>query len=170
MSSIILKAKAMVDFLNKYKIDDATAYLCDGQFHAWQILKNQPGTPKIAIGFQGGKARVNFPGGDITGRENEYFYAIISRGRGLAEDRAANLYDGVEGGKPLIQDAEILRDALRAFRFDPATDEPPDYVGIDEWGLKEGFNIDGFKVTIWVGTQMPNDANLTIAEQLNIPL
>jgi hypothetical protein len=166
MSSIIDKAKAIVKFLNANKIDDATAYLCDGQIHAQEILRNNPGTPKIAVGFSKGQARVNFPGGDITGREKEYFYAIISRGRGLSQDRASNLYDGVEGGQPLIQDAEILRDALRTIRFDPMTDEQTDYVSIEEWGLPQGFNLDGFKVTIWVGTQMPNSQNIPIANQM----
>ena len=156
MSSIILKSKAIVNFLNNRKIDNATAYLCDGQFHAWQILRNQPGTAKIAVGFTKGQARSNFPGGDITGRENEYFYAVVSRGRGLKDDRAANIYDGVGGGKPLIEIAEIVRDALRSLRFDPQTDEVPDYVSIEEWGQPQGFDIDAFKVTIWVGTQMPN--------------
>ena len=159
MSSIFSKAKAIVDFLNdpKNKIDDAMAYLCNGQIHAQEILRNNPGTPKIAVGFSKGQARVNFPGGDITGRENEYFYAIISRGRGLSQDRADNIFDGVEGGKPLLQDAEILRDLLRAIRFDPISDEQPDYVSIEEWGVPQGFNMDGFKITIWVGTQMCND-------------
>jgi hypothetical protein len=159
MSSIFSKAKAIVDFLNdpNNKIDDATAYLCNGQIHAQEILRNNPGTPKIAVGFSKGQARVNFPGGDITGRENEYFYAIISRGRGLSQDRADNIFDGVEGGKPLLQDAEILRDLLRAIRFDPISDEQPDYVSIEEWGVPQGFNMDGFKITIWVGTQMCND-------------
>ena len=159
MSSIFAKAKDIVDFLNdpKNKIDDATAYLCNGQIHAQEILRNNPGTPKIAVGFSKGQARVNLPGGDITGRENEYFYAIISRGRGLSQDRADNIFDGVEGGKPLLQDAEILRDLLRAIRFDPISDEQPDYVSIEEWGVPQGFNMDGFKITIWVGTQMCND-------------
>ncbi len=169
MSSILSKAKAIVDFLNANKIDDATAYLCDGLIHAQEILRNQPGTPKIAVGFSKGTARVNFPGGDITGRENEYFYAIISRGRGLSQDRASNLYFGVEGGKPLIQDAEILRDAMRTLRFDPMTDEQPDYVGIEEWGLPQGFNLDAFKVTIWVGTQMPNNQPIPAEVNQKLP-
>jgi hypothetical protein len=162
MSSIVSKANKIVDFLNdpKNQIDNATAYLCDGQIHAQEILRNQPGTPKIAVGFSKGQARVNFPGGDITGRENEYFYAIISRGRGMNQNRADNIYSGTEGGNPLLQDAEILRDALRAIRFDPVTDEVPDYVSIEEWGMPQGFNMDGFKITIWVGTQMPNDQPL----------
>ena len=154
----------MQTFLNdpKNRIDDAQAFIANGQFHAWNTFLNAAGTPKIAIGFQSGKARVTSPGMDITGRENQYFWAIISRGRGGAQDRAANIVDGVGGGKPLIESAEILRDAMRAFRFDPVTDEQTDYVGIEEWGLKEGFNMDGYKVTIWVGTQMPNDAPLPI--------
>ena len=169
MSSIVAKTKAIVDFLNQRKIDDAAAYLCDGLIHAQEILRNNPGTPKIAVGFSKGQARVNFPGGDITGRENEYFYAIISRGRGLSQDRASNLYFGVEGGKPLIEDAEIMRDALRTIRFDPMTDEQPDYVSLEEWGSPQGFNLDGFKVTIWVGTQMPNNQNIPIENHVLLP-
>ena len=165
MSSIVSKCETIVNFLNLNKIDDAVAYLCDGQIHAQEILRNNPGTPKIAVGFSKGQARVNFPGGDITGRENEYFYAIISRGRGLSQDRASNLYFGTEGGQPLIKDAELLRDALRGIRFDPMTDEVPDYVSIEEWGLPQGFNLDGFKVTIWVGTQMPNNLPMSTTGQ-----
>jgi hypothetical protein len=78
----------------------------------------------------------------------------------MTQNRADNIYSGTEGGNPLLQDAEILRDALRAIRFDPVTDEVPDYVSIEEWGMPQGFNMDGFKITIWVGTQMPNDQPL----------
>ena len=158
MSSIVFKARAIVNFLNdpKNRIDDAEAFLCDGQFHAWQVLKNRPGTPKIAVGFDKAQARSTFPGGDITGRANQYFYAIISRGRGLSENRADNVYDGVEGGKPLAEDAETLLQVLRTICFDPVTDEPTDWVSIESWGQPQGFNIDGFKVTIWIGSQMTN--------------
>lgn len=156
MSSIVSKVNKMVAFFNANRIDDATAYACNGQFEAYEILRNQPGTPKIAIGFERSEARVNFPGGDITGREKETLYAIISRGRGMTQDRAANTYEGVEGGKPLLEDAELLRDAMRAFQFDPVTDEQTDYIGMEEWGKPQGFNIDGFKIRIWVGAQMPN--------------
>jgi len=154
MSFIISKVKFIVDQLNQNKIDDATAYLCDGEIHAQEILRNQPGTPKIAVGFSKAEGRRTFPGGDITGREQQYFYAIISRGRGLAQDRASNLYHGAEGGSPLIEDAEKLRDFLRGLRFDPKSDEVPDYVSIEAWGLPQGFNLDGFKITIWVGSDI----------------
>jgi len=87
----------------------------------------------------------------------------------MSQDRASNLYYGVEGGKPLIEDAEILRDALRTIRFDPMTDEQPDYVSIEEWGSPQGFNLDGFKVTIWVGTQMPNNQNIPIENHAILP-
>ena len=52
MSTIIQKVNAIVDLLNTQKIDNATAYRVDGRFHAWEILKNKPGTAKIAVGFQ----------------------------------------------------------------------------------------------------------------------
>jgi hypothetical protein len=165
MSSIASKCKSIVAFLNLHKIDDAEAFLADGQFHAWRTFLNQPGTPKIAVGFGRAEARVNFPGGDITGRENEYIWCIIARGRGGTQDRAANVYEGVAGGSPLLVDAEILRDGLRAMRFDPKTDEQPDYVGIEEWGLKEGFNIDGYKITIWVGSQKNNYSPMQLAQE-----
>jgi hypothetical protein len=155
MSTIISKVLYIVENLNATKIDDATAYLCDGEIHAQEILRNQPGTPKIAVGFQRATPRIDFPGGDITGREQEYIYAIISRGRGLSQDRASNLYLGVEGGTALIADAECLRDRLRSIRFDPNTDEATQYAGMEAWGLPQGFNLDGFKITIWVGSQIP---------------
>lgn len=165
MSAIISKLEAMRDFLNQQQIDSAPAFIVDGQFHAWEVLKNSPGVSKIAIGFQKSQARSNFPGGDITGRENQYYYAIISRGRGLNQDRAANIITGSGGGKALIELAEILRDALRAMRFGPNNDEQPDYVSTEEWGLPQGFNIDAYKVTIWVGTQMA--LNIPIQVQTN---
>ncbi len=169
MSSIITKLKAMRDFLNANPIDSASAYITDGQNQAYELLRNAPGVAKIALGFSKGVARSNFPGGDITGRENEYFYAIISRGKGLNQDRAANIVTGSGGGKPLIELAEILRDGLRTLQFDPATDERTDYVSIEEWGLLQGFNIDGFKINIWVGTQMTNFVPITENLEQSLP-
>jgi hypothetical protein len=61
---------------------------------------------------------------------------------------------GSGGGKPLFELAEIMRDALRAVRFDPTTDEQPDYVDMSEWDLQK-FGLDAFEVKIWVGTQLP---------------
>ena len=108
---------------------------------------------------------MNFRGGDITGRDDQYYYAIVSRGKGLNQDRSANVFEGSGGGRPLLEIGEIMRDALRAIRFDPVTDEQPDYVEFGEWGLNEGFGIDAFQVKIWVGTQLPLfnplQANLT---------
>ena len=136
------------------KIDNAPCFIASDKVHSWEILKNRPGTCKIAVGFSRAEARVNFPGGDITGRENQYYYATISRGRGLAKNRSDNLIYGAGGGKPLFELAEIMRDALRAIRFDPVSDEQPDYVGMSEWDLQT-FGIDAYEVQIWVGTQLP---------------
>lgn len=134
-------------------VDSAPAFVASDRIHAWEILKNRPGTCKIAVGFKSAKARVNFPGGDITGRENETFYAIISRGRGLQQVRSDNLIYGSGGGLPLFELAEIMRDKLRAVTFDPNSDEPPDYVGLEQWD-EVSFDIDAFICEIWVGTQM----------------
>lgn len=136
------------------KIDGAPCFIASDRVHAWEILKNRPGTCKIAVGFSKGQARVNFPGGDITGRENQYYYATISRGRGLSMTRSDNLIYGTGGGNPLFQLAEAMRDTLRVMRFNPQSDEPPDYVGMGEWDLQV-FGIDAYEVQIWVGTQMP---------------
>lgn len=153
MSLIANKLKAMRDLLDG-KIDGAPCFIAGDKIHAWEILKNRPGTAKIAVGFSNGKARVNFAGGDITGRENQYYYATISRGRGLANVRSDNLIYGSGGGKPLFELAEIMRDGLRSIIFDPQSDEKPDYVGMGEWDL-QAFGIDAYEVQIWVGTQLP---------------
>lgn len=155
MSFILEKLRAMQTLLNERKIDDAPCFIASDRIHCWEILKNRPGTAKIAVGFSGAKARSNFPGGDITGRDNQNYYAIISRGRGLNQTRSDNLIYGSGGGKPLFELAEIMRDGLRAIRFSPTTDEQPDYVSMEEWGLEQGFNIDAYEVKIWVGTQLP---------------
>jgi hypothetical protein len=153
MSAIATKLKAMQQLLDG-KIDSAPCFIASDKVHSWEILKNRPGTSKIAVGFSKGVARSNFPGGDITGRENQYYYAAISRGRGLNQVRSDNLIYGSGGGKPLFELAEIMRDALRAIRFDPVNDEQPDYVGMEEWDLQV-FGIDAYEVQIWVGTQLP---------------
>jgi len=153
VSQILQKLKAMQSLLDG-KIDNAPCFIASDKVHSWEILKNRPGTCKIAVGFSRAEARVNFPGGDITGRENQYYYATISRGRGLAQNRSDNLIYGSGGGKPLFELAEIMRDALRAIRFDPVSDEQPDYVGMSEWDLQT-FGIDAYEVQIWVGTQLP---------------
>lgn len=136
------------------KIDSAPAFIASDKIHAWEILKNRPGTCKIAIGFESAKARVNFPGGDITGRENQTLYAIVSRGRGLNQVRSDNLIYGAGGGLPLFDLAEQMRDMLRAIRFNPNSDEVPDYIGLEEWN-EVGFDIDAFICRIWIGTQLP---------------
>lgn len=152
MSAISQKLKAMQAILDG-KIDGAPCYIASDRVHSWEILKNRPGTCKIAVGFDGEKARVNFPGGDITGRVNQNFYAAISRGRAPTQNRSDNLVYGVGGGKPLFELAEILRDFCRAARFDATTDEQPDYIGIDSWDLQV-FNIDAYEVKFWVGAQL----------------
>lgn len=152
MSAIKDKLVAMQKLLDG-KIDSAPCFIAGDKVHAWEILRNRPGTCKIAVGFSNGKARVNFAGGDITGRENQYYYAAISRGRGLNQTRSDNLVYGSGGGLPLFELAESLRDALRSIRFDEKTDERPDYVELVEWDLKT-FGIDAYEVRIWVGTQL----------------
>lgn len=136
------------------RLDGAKAYIATDFVNAWEILLNKPGTCKVAILFESEKARVNFAGGDITGRVNRYIDVMISRGRGLKDVRSDNLTEGVGGGKPLFELAEDMRDILRCLRFDPVTDEVPDYIGLERWGKDEGFNIDAFKCSIWIGTQL----------------
>ena len=153
MSSIKSQCQAILEALDG-KIDSAPAYIASDFVHAWEILLNKPGTAKIAILFEDEKARVNFAGGDITGRVNRYIDVIISRGRGLNQVRSANLTDGTGGGRPLFDMAEDMRDVLRLIRFNPVSDEVPDYIGLGRWGKDEGFNIDAFKCSIWIGTQL----------------
>ena len=157
MSSIKDKVLALQSLLSG-KIENAPAFVASDKVHAWEILKNSPGTCKIAVGFEGEKARVNFPGGDITGRANQNLYAIISRGRGLALNRSDNLVSGAGGGSPLFDLAEQMRNQMRLVRFDAQTDEVPDYVSLDDWGMEMIFTgtlIDAFICRIWVGTQLP---------------
>jgi hypothetical protein len=137
------------------KQEGGIAFIASDFVHAWEILMDKPGAPRIAILFEDEKARVNFPGGDITGRVNRYFDVLISRGRSLSLDRSANLTTGVAGGRPLYDLAEEMRDKLRTVRFNPQYCEPPNYVGLSRWGKDDGFNMDAFKCSIWVGTQLP---------------
>ena len=153
MSSIVNKLIALKNALDG-TIEDAPAFIAGDQIHVWEILKNRPGTCKIAVGFDTEKARVNFPGGDITGRTNQTLFAIISRGRGLNQTRSDNLIYGSGGGSPLIVLAETMRDVLRCIRFDANTDEPPDYIGLEPWGTQMGLLIDAYKCSIWVGSQL----------------
>ncbi len=153
MSTISNQAEAIRIALDGV-LDGAKAYIASDFVHAWEILLNSPGVCKIAILFEDEKARVNGPGLDITGRVNRYFDVIISRGRGLQQLRSGNLTAGSGGGMPLFELAETMRDKLRTMRFNPNTDEPPDYVGMGRWGKDDGFNIDAFKVSIWIGTQL----------------
>lgn len=157
MSSIINKLKSLQECLNdSTDIENAKAFIVSDKINAYEVLKNAPGTAKIAIGFEGEKARVNFPGGDITGRVNQTLYAIISRGRGLNQNRAGNLVEGSGGGSPLFQLAEVMRDKMRCMQFDPTTDEFPDYIGLEEWDLSNmGIMIDALICRVWVGTQLP---------------
>jgi hypothetical protein len=159
MSSIKNKVVSLQQYLNG-KIENAPAFVAGDRIHAWEILKNRPGTCKIACGFKSAKARVNFPGGDITGRENQTIYAIISRGRGLNQLRAANLVTGSGGGTPLFDLAEQMRDAMRAIRFNPVSDEPTNYIGLEQWD-EVSFDIDAFICEIWIGTQLPQPSQTT---------
>lgn len=158
MSSIRNKVLGLQQWLNG-AIENAPAFVAGDIVHTWEILKNRPGTCKIAVGFHNSKARVNFPGGDITGRENQYYFAVISRGRGLSQLRSDNLIYGSGGGSPLFWLAEQMRDKMRAIRFDPQTDEVPDYVSLDPWGQDIGVVIDAFICKIWVGTQLPQPSS-----------
>lgn len=151
MSSIGDKLKQMQAALDG-QIDSAPCFIASDDVHEYEILKNRPGTPKIAIGWSKSVARVNFPGGDITGRQNQFYYATISRGRGLNQTRSDNVIYGSGGGKPLYELGEILEDFCRAIRFDPVTDEQPDYISTENIDVKF-YGVDGVKVKIWVGTQ-----------------
>lgn len=153
MSSIKNKVTSLQEYLDG-KIESAPAYIAGDLIHTWEILKNRPGTCKIAVGFESSQSRVNFPGGDITGRENQYLFAVISRGRGLNMVRSDNLVYGSGGGSALFDLAEQMRDMMRMIRFDPTTDEIPDYVSLTPWGQEVGQVIDAFKCTIWVGSQL----------------
>lgn len=161
MSQIKDKLVAMQTLLDG-KIESAPCFIAGDDIHEYEILKQRPGVCKIAVGFNGGKARVNFPGGDITGRENQFYYATISRGRGLNLTRSDDLIYGSGGGRPLFELAEIMRDGLRAIRFDPQSDEQPDYIDTEPLDIKF-YGIDGIRVRIWVGTQLPLMAPLQAA-------
>jgi hypothetical protein len=164
MSAIADKLKAMKDLLDK-KIEGAPCFIASDLSHEYEILKNRPGVCKIAIGFESGKARSNFAGGDITGRENQYYFATISRGRGLTETRSDDLIYGSGGGSPLFELAEIMRDCLRTIRFDPVTNEQPDYIEMVPLDLTL-YGMDGYRVKIWVGTQLPMLAPTKAGQQL----
>lgn len=168
MSSIINKLQALQFYLDG-EIDSAPAFIAGDRIHAWEILKNKPGICKIAIGFKSAKARVNFPGGDITGRENQTLYAIISRGRGLNQVRSDNLIVGAGGGLPLFQLAEKMRNMMRIIRFDPNTDEVPDYVSMEQWD-EVSFNIDAFICEIWIGTQLPLPSTTANGQPITLPI
>lgn len=164
MSTIYNQCESLRRLLDgKNELDKAPAFIASDFVNAWEILLNNPGVAKIAILFEDEKARVNFPGGDITGRVNRYIDIIISRGRGLEMVRSDNLTKGSGGGQPLFMLAEILRDKVRAVRFDSDTDEQTNYVGMGRWGKDEGFNIDAFRVSIWVGTQLDMISSLSDA-------
>ena len=159
MSSIKNKVVSLQTFLDG-KIEGAKAYIASDLIHTYEILLNNPGTCKIAVGFDNEQARVNGAGLDITGRANQYFYAVISRGRGLNSIRSGNLVSGSGGGSPLFDLAEQMRNMMRAIRFDPNTDEVPDYVSLTPWGQEVGQVLDAFKCTIWVGSQLPQPSTI----------
>jgi hypothetical protein len=164
VSSIANKLKAIRDMINEQTdMDGAQAYIASDKVHAWEILLNKPGVAKVAVGFESEKARVNFAGGDITGRTNQTLYAAISRGRGLNQTRSDNLIVGSGGGQPLFQLAEKMRDKMRTMAFSPTNDEIPDYIGLEDFGKEWGVNADAYICRIWVGTQLP----LAVTPQLN---
>lgn len=165
MSGITNKLKSLQELLHDSDdIENASAFIVPDKIRAYGVLKGNAGTAKIAIGFEGEKARSNFPGGDITGRTNQTFYAIISRGRGLNSERAGNLTEGSGGGSPLFALAEAMRDKMRCMRFDPLTDEYPDYIGLEEWDLSNmGIMIDALICRVWVGTQLPLPSPAVVA-------
>ena len=174
MSSIANKLQAIRDMINEQvDLDSAQAFIAGDTYHAWEIMMNRPGTCKIAVGFESEDARSNFPGGDITGRTNQHYYAIISRGRSLNQTRSDNLIYGAGGGVGLYALAEKMRDKMRAMRFDPQTDEVPDYTSLNSWGkeINMTFNIDAYICRIWVGTQIALPAtNLTSTNPQSLPL
>lgn len=153
MSSISNKVKGLRDALNN-QIENAPAFIAGDQIHTWEILKNRPGTCKIAVGFTSEAARVNGPGLDITGRINQYYFAVISRGRGMNLTRSDDLIYGSGGGSPLFELAEQMRNLMRGIRFSPQTDEVPDYISLEPWGQEFGMMIDALICKIWVGTQL----------------
>lgn len=171
MSCIFNQCESIRQLLHESDdLDKAPAFIANDFVNCWEILLNNPGKCKMAILFEEEKARVNFPGGDITGRVNRYIDIIISRGRGLQNVRSDNLTKGSGGGLPLYQLAEKMRDKLRAVSFDPQTDEHPNYVGLSRWGKDEGFNIDAFKVSIWIGSQLDMISNVSDTNPNTLPL
>ena len=162
MSTIKSQANALKTALEG-SLDGTNVFIASDFIHAWEMLKSSPAAGSVAILFEEEKARVNFEGGDITGRVDRFFDLVVSRGRGLTLTRSDNLTQGVSGGVPLFEMAEQLRDVVRLMRFDPQTDEVPNYIGMSRWGKEEGINMDAFKVSIWIGSQLalPSATSLT---------
>lgn len=136
-------------------IENMPCFIAADDVNEYEILKNRPGTGKIAVGWSKSTARVNFPGGDITGRENQFLYATVSRGRGLNQTRSDNLIYGSGGGDALIALADKAVGLMRSCLFDPATDEPPDYIDSESLDIKV-YGVDGIRIRIWVGSQRTN--------------
>ena len=119
----------------------------------WRALSNREGAARVFVMVDGEDPRVNFPGGEVTAMVERGFSVVISKGRGLKEDRGAGLTEGVGGSDPFLALLDALVDMIRSMVL--GEEKTIYYRGFDHFGKEFGVISDAYRIRFAVGTLRP---------------
>jgi hypothetical protein len=141
---------ALSDFASE---DGGVAYIARDLRHMWQVAMQRTNTLSVIVAYNGEDARVNYEGGQVTGRVDRHFIVLLTRGRGMQQDRSLDLTDQVGNARPLYDLVDQATDIVRALVFDPYWVERTIYFNrVQPVQLSEAI-MDAYQVEFSIGSQ-----------------
>jgi hypothetical protein len=136
-----------------HQVNGGAVKVANDESHLFTILGDAPGAPRTAILFDEETPRAE-ESNDYSGRVDRKIIIAVSRGRGFNLNQGDSLMKGADGGKPMFELVEELREVLRALRFGDY--EPiPRYLGSARLQF-QGVTTDAYKITIGPAAQIPD--------------
>jgi hypothetical protein len=122
--------------------------------HAWRLASNDTQTPKFIVVFTGEDIRGDFPVAAINHRVDRHFSLIVSRGRGMDEQRAKSLWKDAQNAKPLFEIVEGARDVIRGLYSQKFVENPIDFRGINQWDTRP-YITDAYNINFSIPCDLP---------------
>ena len=122
--------------------------------HAWRLAANDTTNPKFIIVFTGEEIRGDFAVAAYNHRVDRHFSMIVSRGRGMDQDRAKSLWKDTGNARPLFEIVEAARDVIRGLWSQEFVENPVDYRGINQWDTRP-YITDAYNVNFSIPCDLP---------------
>jgi hypothetical protein len=122
--------------------------------HSWRLAANDTVNPKFIIVFTGEEIRGDFAVAAINHRVDRHFALIVSRGRGMEQDRAKSLWKDSGNAKPLYDIVEGARDVIRGLYSQQFVENPVDYRGINQWDTRP-LITDAYQINFSIPCDLP---------------